>query len=62
MVGPRYTEGMETVTLVVLAIVIALVAVDAIARLDERAPRRRERRDETVISTQKIVVDLSKRG
>jgi len=45
---------------------VALVAVDAIARLDER--RRRDppsdtdtERDRNVTSTQKIVVDLSKR-
>jgi len=59
---------METVVLVVLAVVVALVAIDAIAKLDERAARKREARgkgpprDETVISTQKIVIDLSKRG
>lgn len=59
---------METVVLVVLAVVVALVAVDALARLDERAGRRREadrkarRRDQSMISTQKIVIDLSKRG
>lgn len=52
---------METVVLVVLAVVIALVAIDAIARLDERvAPD--QARDETSISTQKIIVDLTKRG
>jgi len=33
------------VALVVLAIVVALVAVDAIARLDERKPRDDEERD-----------------
>ena len=62
----RYTPGMETVVLIGLAIVVALVAVDAIARLDER--RRRDppsdtdtERDRNVTSTQKIVVDLSKR-
>jgi len=56
---------METVVLVVLAVVVALVAIDAIARLDERSARRRSRaapRDPSAISTQKIVVDLSKRG
>jgi hypothetical protein len=52
---------METVVLVVLAVVIALVAIDAIARLDERKATE-ERRDETSISTQKIIVDLSKRS
>ena len=59
---------METVVLVVLAVVVALVAIDALARLDERGARRREaagkapRRDEAIVSTQKIVIDLSKRG
>lgn len=60
----RYTPDMETVVLIGLAIVVALVSVDAIARLDER--RRRDppsdtERDPNVTSTQKIVVDLSKR-
>jgi hypothetical protein len=63
----RYTLAMETFVLVVLAIVVALVAIDALARLDERAARRRAAAgnpppDETIISTQKIVIDLSKRG
>ena len=55
---------METVVLVVLAVVVALVAIDAIARLDERGkdPPRQRDRDETSISTQKIIVDLTKRG
>lgn len=53
---------METAVFVVLAIVVALVAIDAIGRLDERRPRKQPPRDETGISTQKIVVDLSKRG
>jgi hypothetical protein len=59
---------METVVLVVLAIVVALVAIDAIAKLDERAARRREAADKTapkddgLITTQKIVIDLSRRG
>jgi hypothetical protein len=53
---------METVVLVVLAVVVALVAVDAIARLDERRPRRKPpAQDEASISTQKIIVDLTKR-
>ena len=64
-----YTVGMETVVLIVLALVVAAVAIDAIAKLDERRPRRDrprveprvEPRDETVISTQKIIVDLTKR-
>lgn len=55
---------METVVLVVLAVVVACVAIDAIGRLDERGTRTRNDRpvDETSITTQKIVVDLSKRG
>jgi hypothetical protein len=57
-----YTQGMETVVLVILALVVAVVAIDAIARLDERRPSPPEHRDESLISTQKIVVDLSKRG
>ncbi|HEX5063060.1 MAG TPA: hypothetical protein VFV99_26980 [Kofleriaceae bacterium] len=56
---------METVVLVVLAVVVALVAIDAIARLDERKqprlPPSSSGRDETMISTQKIIVDLTKR-
>ena len=53
---------MQTVVLLVLAIVVAVVAIDAIARLDERRPRRREvPRDDTAVSTQKIIVDLTKR-
>ena len=66
MVGPvatmRYTQGMETLVLVVLAIVVAIVAIDALGRLDERQPKKRSHKDESIISTQKIVVDLSKRG
>ena len=53
---------METVVLVLLALLVAGVAIDAIARLDERRPAKPTRqRDESLISTQKIVVDLSKR-
>jgi hypothetical protein len=52
---------METVVFVILAIVVALVAIDAIGRLDERRPRKRPPPDEAGITTQKIVVDLSKR-
>jgi hypothetical protein len=57
----RYTQGMETFVLVVLAIVVAVVAIDAIGRLDERRPRPNKKRDQTVISTQKIIVDLTRR-
>ncbi len=56
----RYYEGMETVVLVILALVVAVVAIDAIARLDERRPPKKQS-DETMISTQKIIVDLTKR-
>lgn len=66
MVGPvtpmRYTQGMETLVLVVLAIVVAVVAIDALGRLDERHPKKPAKKDESIISTQKIVVDLSKRS
>lgn len=53
---------METVVLVVLAVVIALVAIDAIARLDGQRRDVPAQQDETSISTQKIIVDLTKRG
>jgi hypothetical protein len=56
-----YTLPMETVVLVILALVVAVVAIDAIARLDERRPRKTKPRDESMVSTQKIVVDLTKR-
>ena len=61
--GTRYTPSMETVVLIGLAIVVALVSIDAIARLDERRDRgpRADAKDPTVTTTQKIVVDLSKR-
>lgn len=55
---------METVVIVVLLLVIALVAIDALARCDERRtvrPARYEPRDEASISTQKIIVDLTRR-
>lgn len=51
---------MQLAVYIVLGLVIALVAIDAIARLDERGSRR-QARDERLISTQKIVIDLSKR-
>jgi hypothetical protein len=59
----RYTVSMEAAVLIVLAIVIALVAIDAIGRLDERGGReaRVQAQDPSVVTTQKIVVDLSKR-
>jgi hypothetical protein len=43
----------------VLASIVAIVAVDAIARLDRRQPPRDE--PASVTSSQKIVVDLSDR-
>lgn len=57
---------MHTAVLVILALVVAVVAIDAIARLDERRPRREpetdtEAQDESAISTQKVIVDLTKR-
>jgi hypothetical protein len=59
----RYTKGMETVVLAVLAIVVVLVAIDALGRLDERRPRRaKPKADLSITSSQKIVVDLSKRS
>jgi hypothetical protein len=60
----RYTGSMQTAVLVLLAVVVTLVAVDAIGKLDERAKRRTElgrRDDDQTATTQKIVVDLSKR-
>jgi hypothetical protein len=58
----RYTLIMETTVLVILAIVVAIVAIDAIARLDERSPPKEPaNKDENLVSTQKIIVDLSKR-
>jgi hypothetical protein len=58
-----YIPSMETVVLIGLAIVVALVSIDAIARLDERRGRTRrdDAKDPTITTTQKIVVDLSKR-
>jgi hypothetical protein len=64
MVPLRYIPVMHTAVLVILALVVALVAIDAIARLDERRPRQEpepETADERLISTQKIIVDLTKR-
>lgn len=64
----RYIDGMD-ITLVVLAIVVALVAIDGVGRafsavpggrLDERKPKRRLE-DQAAVTTQKIVVDLSGR-
>jgi len=54
-IAMHYTNVVE---LIVLGIVILIVAIDAIGRFDERRPRPR---DQTLISTQKIIVDLTKR-
>ena len=51
---------MQLAIYIFLGLVIAAVAIDAIARLDERRPPRAPR-DERDISTQKIIIDLSKR-
>lgn len=56
----RYTPRM-TAVLVVLAIIVLVVAVDAIGRLDERGKKADRPRDPSVTTSQKIVVDLSKR-
>jgi hypothetical protein len=56
----RYTpRSMQLVIYITLALIIAFVTIDALARLDERCPRTP--RDETAITTQKIVIDLDKR-
>ena len=54
-----YIPTMES-ALVVLVIVVALVAIDAIGRLDERKQPPADK-DPSVPTTQKIVVDLSGR-
>ena len=54
----EYTPGME-IALIILAIVVAVVAIDAIGRLDERRPV--VAKEEDVTTTQKIVVDLNNR-
>jgi hypothetical protein len=50
---------MQLVAIVLIGIVVLVVAIDAIARLDERNPPRD--RDEAIVTTQKIIVDLTKR-
>ena len=55
---------MHVAAIILIAIVVLVVAIDAIARLDERPCVRRRRappREEGIISTQKIIVDLSRR-
>ena len=54
-----YIPTMES-ALVVLVIVVALVAIDAIGRLDERK-RPPVQKDSSTPTTQKIVVDLTGR-
>lgn len=48
---------MSIAILIVLALIVAFVAIDVIAR---RPPRERTRRDQTV-TTERIIVDLTKR-
>jgi len=50
---------MNVAVWIVLAIVVAFVVIDAAARPAHKPPRKNA--DQTVISTQKIIVDLSKR-
>ena len=50
---------MQVAVWIVLAIVIAFVVIDAASRPTHKPPRKDA--DQTVISTQKIIVDLSKR-
>ncbi len=59
MIG--YTRAMDGVVLLVLAVVVAAVAIDAIARLDERPKKQLREKDPTITTTQKIRVDLSRR-
>jgi hypothetical protein len=51
--------------LVVFVIVVVIVAIDAIGRLDERHAKRRGKHsptsDSTITTSQKIVVDLTRR-
>ena len=49
------------ITLVVLAIVVVAVAIDALGRLDERRPRGEPVRGGGHVTTEKIIVDLSDR-
>jgi hypothetical protein len=52
---------MELAAIIVIVVVVAVVAVDAIARLDERPRSRKRHGDAAVTTTQKIIVDLTKR-
>ena len=54
-----HSHYMELAVLVALALVVAFVAIDAIARLDRRPPR--PPRDPAISTTQKIIVDLTRR-
>ena len=53
---------MDYVSLAGLALIVAIVAIDAVARA-VRAPRipPRQRPTSELVSTEKIVIDLSKR-
>ena len=54
-----YTVEMAVVVLVLVAVLVAVVAIDGIARTTRRAVPRSS--DEAPVSTQKIIVDLTKR-
>ena len=49
---------MSIAILIVLALIVAFVAIDVIARREPREPRR----DQTLVTTEKIIVDLTKRS
>jgi hypothetical protein len=51
---------MQLAAIIVIALVVLVVAIDAIARLDERC-RPPDQREEGTITTQKIIVDLTRR-
>ncbi len=48
---------MSIAILTVLALIVAFVAIDTIARRERRLPRR----DQTFVTTEKIIVDLTRR-
>ena len=50
---------MQVAVWIVLAVVVAFVVIDAGARPRDKPPRGKS--DQTLISTQKIIVDLTKR-
>ncbi len=53
----RYTLRMSIAILSVLAVIVGFVAIDTIARREQRSPRR----DQTFVTTEKIIVDLTQR-